>query len=173
MCIVVLKQSIVTEIGLQMMFNQETIQMLRLIKKDDSLVQRFHHAELAADSSDDEQQSKMNRSGSSNWQSSTISGASSSNQGQWWTTQMSVQNRDLEADYIHDGIVSHMRVADSTKEDSTHPTLSRAWLTSMTSSMNDLLSEDEDLDPFQEVHMHVPGSKQLDTNVFVAFDLCY
>jgi hypothetical protein len=48
------------------MFNQETIQMLRLIKKDDSLVQRFHDAESAAESSDDDDESSCQGSTDSN-----------------------------------------------------------------------------------------------------------
>jgi hypothetical protein len=78
---------------------------------------------------------------------------------------MAVRNRELIGDYIRDdgGVLSLMR-----------DLLAGAWSMSMTLSMNDLLSEDNDLDPVQEVHMHMPGSKQqLDTNVFVCFDLCY
>jgi hypothetical protein len=109
----------------------------------------------------------MNRAISSSSQSFTISGPSSSNQGQWRNSQMTVRNRDLEAPYIHEDVVSHMVVADGTKEDSTRPTLARAWSTSMTSSMNnDLLSEDKDLDPVQEVHMHVPAGASSWTPTF-------
>jgi hypothetical protein len=119
-----------------------------------------------------QQQSKMNRTLASSSQPSTMtSGPRRCNQDRWWNSPMTVRNRELIGDYIRDdgGVVSH------TSKDSTCPThLAGAWSTNMTLSMNDLLSEDEDLDPVQEVHMHVPGSKQrLDTNVFVCFDLCY
>jgi hypothetical protein len=108
----------------------------------------------------------MNRNLASNSQSSTmISGPRSSNQGRWLNSPMAVRNRELIGNYIRDngGVLSHMR-----------DPLAGAWSTSMTLSMNDLLSEDKDLDPVQEVHMHMPGSKQrLDTDVFICFDLCY
>ena len=83
-----------------------------------------------------------------------------------WMKNMTAASGDLEMDCVQDSIASHMAAINNESCD-----VGNWWMKSMSVSSSDLLADDEDLSPVEEVHMFVPGSKTANKDIEGMFEV--